>query len=168
MKKRICVLLSVVLLTLALAVPASASQSTAVSGVRMFHVPPDNRVWWPAGNNCIVEFDGTYTYTGDLDGMSVAHFKVVSHGPCGPNGPIPYAYHETLHGQGTFTGEVKGVSGSFDFVETAKNWPEDSHKAGLTSQLVVLSGTGDLAGLHGMLDIVWADYSGQMHFDPQP
>jgi hypothetical protein len=136
--------------------------------VRTFHFPPANRVWRPAGNNCIVEFDGTYTYTGDLKGTSVAHFKIVSHGPCGPNGGIPFAYHETLHARGTFTGEVKGVPGSFDFVETPKSWPEDSHKAGYTSHLVVLSGAGGLAGLHGMLDVVGGDYQGRIHFDPQP
>jgi hypothetical protein len=167
MKKQICVLLSVLLLTLVLAVPASASKPTEVSGRRWINAPPQNRVWRPAGNNCVVEVDITYGYEGDLVGTSASHFWIVSHGPCGPSGPIPYKYHETLHVRGTFTGEILGVSGSFDFVETPKVWPADSHKTS-NSHLVVLSGAGDLAGLHGMLDIARGDYSGRMHFDPQP
>jgi hypothetical protein len=168
MKRKICVLLSVLLLTLALAVPASASKPSELSGRRWINAPPQNRVWRPAGNNCVVEVDITYEYEGDLVGTSASHFRIVSHGPCGPSGPLPYKYHETLHIRGTFTGEVLGVPGSFDFIETAKNWPEDSHKAEYGSRLVVLSGAGDLAGLHGMLDIVSGDYSGRIHFDPQP
>jgi hypothetical protein len=163
-----CVLLITLLLMLVLAVPASASKPTEVSGCRWMGAPPQNRTWRPAGNNCIVEVDLTYGYDGNLEGTSVAHFKIVSHGPCGPNGPIPYKYHETLHARGTFEGYVLGTFGTFDFIETPKNWPADSDKAGFTSHLVILSGTGDLASLHGMLDIVGLDYSGKIHFDPQP
>jgi hypothetical protein len=101
-------------------------------------------------------------------GTSIGHFKVVSHGPCGPNGPIPYKYHETLHVRGTFRGDVLGVSGSFDFVETPKNWPANSDKAGYTSHLVIVSGSAELASLHGMLDVAGGGYSGEIHFDPQP
>jgi hypothetical protein len=77
-------------------------------------------------------------------------------------------YHETIHIEGTFTGEVQGTGGSFDFIETAENWPEGSHKEGYFSRLVILSGTDDLAGLHGVLDIVYGDYSGQVQFEPSP
>jgi hypothetical protein len=168
MKKQMSVFLIILLLTLALAIPAFASKPTAVSGTREFHVPPENKTWRSAGKNCIAEFDGTYTYhdTGDLDGISIGHFKVVSHGPCGPKGPVPYKYHETIHVRGTFRGKVLGIPGSFDFSETPKNWPEDSDKAGYTSHLVILSGAGDLANLHGMLDVVGSDYTGRIHFDP--
>jgi hypothetical protein len=110
--------------------------------------------------------DITYGYEGDLVGTSASHFRIVSHGPCEATGPVPYKYHETLHVRGTFTGEVLGVSGTFDFIETPKNWPEDSDKAGYTSHLVILSGTGDLRSLHGMLDVAGGDYEGRLHFDP--
>jgi len=168
-KKPTVVLLTILLLTLALAVPASATKPTEVQGSREWIPPPANQVWRPAGNNCILEFDGTYTYTGPLEGASVGHFKIVSHGPCGPNGPVPYGYHETIHVRGTFNGEVVGIPGTFDFIETPTNWPADSDKAGYTSHMVILSGTGDLANLHGMLDISDdGGYSARIHFDPSP
>jgi hypothetical protein len=163
-----CVLLITLLLTLVLAVPASASKPTGVSGTRQFNPPPRNRVWRPAGNNCIVEIDATHTYTGNLVGTSDAHWRIVSHGPCEEDGPVPYKYRETISVKGTFTGMVDGVSGTFDFTEAAKNWPTDTGAPGITSHLVILTGTGGLKSLHGMLDIDGPDYSGKIHFDPQP
>ena len=168
MKKRMYVLLVILLLTLGLAAPASATPPTEVSGNRWVSAPPANRTWRPAGNNCIVEVDLTYTYTGDLAGTSTNHLKIVSHGPCGPNGPVPYKYHETISVKGTFTGAVAGTSGTFDFIEAAKNWPADPGEESYTSHVVILSGTGDLVNLHGMLDVSGGDYSGRIHFDPQP
>jgi hypothetical protein len=171
MKKRMCVLCITLLLTLVLAVPASASKPTGVSGARQFILPPQNRVWRPAGNNCIVEIDATHTYIGDLVGTSLAHWRIVSHGPCEENGPVPYKHHETISVKGTFTGMVAGVSGTFDFTEAAENWPTGTGAPGITSRLVILSGTGGLANLHGVLefsDMPVGSYSGQIHFDPTP
>jgi hypothetical protein len=167
-KKRIYGLLIALLLALVIAVPASATKPTGVSGTRKFVPPPQNRVWRPAGNNCIVEIDAIHAYTGDLEGTSVAHWRIVSHGPCEENGPVPYKYRETISIKGTFTGMVSGVSGSFDFTEAAKNSPTGTGQPGITSRLVILSGTGGLANLHGRLDIVGVSYSGQIHFDPKP
>jgi hypothetical protein len=168
MKRRLCIGAVTLLVTLVLAVPASATRPEEVSGTRQFTPPVLNRVWRPAGNNCFVEIDATYSYTGDLVGTSTHHFWIVSHGPCEENGPVPYKYHETIHTRGTFSGSVSGMFGTFDFVETAQNWPTDSGGHLYTSHMVILSGTGDLANLHGMLDVSGSDYSGQIHFDPQP
>ena len=47
-------------------------------------------------------------------------------------------------------------------------------RIGQGARIVVLSGTGDLASVHGMLDASYImgnpldSYSGQIHFDPQP
>jgi hypothetical protein len=118
--------------------------------------------------------DGTYIYMGDLDGTATVHVRVVSFGPCGPNGPIKYAYHETVKIQGTFTGSVFGIPGSFDFTETGKVWPVDPGEVLWSSRIVILSSAGDLANLHGLVDVTLvkgqppATYSGQVHFDPQP
>jgi hypothetical protein len=168
MKRRWLIGLTALLLTLLLAVPAAATQPTEVIGSRGFVPDIASRTWRPAGKNCIADVDGVISYTGDLDGTAPVHLRVVSHGPCGPDGPLPYAYHEAVHVWGTFSGSVFGASGSFEFVETAKNWPEGSHKAGYTSQVAILSGAGGLAGLHGTLNVVDDQYSGQVHFDPQP
>jgi len=168
MKRRWLILLTTLLLTLVLAVPVAATQPTEVSGGRGFVPDIASRTWRPAGKNCIADVDGVFTYTGDLNGIAPAHLRVVSHGLCGPKGPLPYVYHETVHIRGTFNGSVFETSGSFEFVETAKNWPEGSRKAGYTSQVAILSGAGGLVGLHGTLKVVDDQYSGQVHFDPQP
>jgi hypothetical protein len=169
MRKRIYVLLGVLLLTLALAVPASASKPTEVSGVLQFNPPPQNRVWRPAGKNCFVEIDTAHTWTGDLEGTSVSHWRIVSHGPCEENGPVPYKYHETISVKGTFKGLVAGQSGSFDFTGTAENWPTGTGAPNITIRMTILSGTDGLANLHGVLDVDASDnYSGKIHFDPRP
>jgi hypothetical protein len=169
MRKKICVVLSVLLLTLVLAVPASASKPTEVSGTLQFIFPPQNRVWRPAGKNCFVEIDATHIWSGDLEGISGSHWRIVSHGPCEENGPVPYKYHETISVKGTFTSGVVGQSGTFDFTGTAENWPTGTGEPNITMRLVILSGTGDLANLHGVLDVDASDnYSGRIHFDPRP
>ncbi len=164
--------MAIMLLAAVLAVPASATGPTEVSGTYVMNAPPANRIWRPAGNNCIVEVDLTYTWHGDMEGSTAGHYRIVLHGPCGPEGPEPYRYHETLHGKGTFTGMVNGRAGSFDFNYVGKNWPADPGELALTSRFFILSGTGELANLHGRLDGWWikaepfSSYSGQVHFDP--
>jgi hypothetical protein len=173
-KKRMCVLFITLLLTLMLALPASASKPTEVSGIRVGTVDMGSRVWRSAGKNCILDADATYTFTGDLDGTAPAHLRIVSHGPCGPNGPIKFAYYETIKIQGTFTGDVLDTGGTFDFSETGKVRPVDPGEVLWSSRMVVLSGSGGLANLHGLVDVTLvkgqppATYSGQVHFDPQP
>jgi hypothetical protein len=164
-----------VLLALVLAVPALASPPTEVSGEYTLTSPPLNRTWWPAGSNCIVEVDFTAAYTGDLVGTTNTHYRIVSHGPCGPNGPVPGQYHETLKGRGTFTGNVVGVSGTFDYTYQAKVWPADPGELNLNGRIVILKGSGGLVNLHGILDVsgIAASttpdlYTGWIHFDPKP
>ena len=169
MKKRIMVLLVSLLLTLLFVIPAAASKPTEVIGTLQFVHPPQNRIWRPAGKNCFVEIDANHTWAGDLEGTSVSHWRIVSHGPCEENGPVPYKYHETISVKGTFAGVVAGRSGTFGFTGTAENWPTGTGEPNITIRLVVLSGTGDLANLHGVLDVDASDdYLGKIHFDPQP
>jgi hypothetical protein len=170
MKKLTVISLVMVLLAIVLAVPASATAPTEVSGHYWMSAPPANRVWRPAGNNCIVEVDLNLGYTGDLVGTSTGHYRIVSHGPCEADGPVPYKHHETLKARGTFTGIVAGKSGSFDFTYEGKVWPAEPGELFLTARIVVLSGTGELANLHGWLEQAAVNgeaptYSGQIHFD---
>jgi hypothetical protein len=172
MKKSISVSLAILMLALVLVVPTSATPPAEVSGTYWMSAPPANRIWRAAGNNCIVEVDLTYEWIGPVEGTSTGRYRIVLHGPCGPNGPEPYKYHETLHGKGTFTGTVNGNAGSFDFNYVGENWPADPGELALTSRYFVLSGTGELANLHGRLDGWWikgepfSSYSGRVHFDP--
>ncbi len=71
----------------------------------------------------------------------------------------------------TFTGTVDGKSGTLVFEVVGKG--EGGIPGGtVRSHFVILSGTGDLANLHGQGNLegtsgVNATYSGQIHFDPQ-
>jgi hypothetical protein len=156
--------------------PALATRPIEVSGEYGLNTsPPTNLVWRPAGNNCILEVDLTYPFTGDLVGDAVFHYRIVSHGPCTADmPPAPFAHDENLKAVGTFTGQVKDRSGSFDFIYEGRAWPAEPDELALTARIVVVSGTGELAGLHGVLDVTYMmgepfdSYSGQIHFDPQP
>jgi hypothetical protein len=156
MKKRTCVPLISVLLALVLVVPASASSVIRVSGTRQGASPPMNREWWPVGDDkCFVRVDFVYEYQGTLTGTALTHLDILSHGPCEENGPVPYKYYENLLLRGTFTGEVDGASGSFDFVEVAEVFPVDPPEASLKGRMLIRSGTGDLEGARGYLTTEW-------------
>lgn len=158
------------LILLVLVAPASATAPAGVSGQYWLTEPPANLQMRPAGNNCIIDVDMTYPFTGDLIGTAVAHFRVVSHGPCENN--MPFSYDESLKAKGTFTGEVLGQAGTFDFIYEGKGWPAAPGEEALDVRIVILSGTGGLEGLHGMLDVTYVmgdafdSYEGQVHFDP--
>jgi hypothetical protein len=154
-----------------IAVPALATKPTYVSGSLWWAGEPSNVVMRPAGNNCFIDVDVPYFFDGDLFGNATLHFKVVSHGLCPA---APFQYNENLKAQGTFDGEVDGKIGTFDLKLVGKGWPAEPGELALTAKIVVLSGTGELANLHGVLDVSYImgdatdSYSGQIHFDPQP
>ena len=61
--------------------------------------------------------------------------------------------------------------GGFDFAYEGKVWPAEPGELFLTARIVILSGTGELANLHGRLDQAAVQgeaptYSGQTHFGP--
>ena len=170
MKKRILfVTVLVIIALMAIAVPASAIKPTMVNGTFGFAGPPMNIVEKPAGKNCIIDVDIVYAFVGDLNGSAPFHFRVVSHGPCPA---APFQYDENLKAQGTFEGTVAGKEGTFDLTYVGRAWPADPDELALTAQIVVLSGTGELENLHGVLDVsylagdLFDSYSGQIHFDP--
>jgi hypothetical protein len=156
------------LLTLLLAIPTSAANPTAVSGSRWINAPPDNVTCTPVGRVCIIEVDLSFGYDGDMVGTSVQRVQILSRCPCEAAGLLPFERPEVYHVRGTFMGDVLGLSGTFDYVQTPQPWPEDSDRSGFASQLAILSGSGDLAGLQGVLDVVDGDYSGWVSLDPQP
>lgn len=157
-------------LLLALAMPASATPPENVSGKYWLTEPYANMTLRQAGQNCFIEVDATYPFTGDLVGTATAHFRALSHGPC--ETAYPFANPENLYAQGTFTGLVAGKSGTFDFVYEGRAWPAEPGETALDVRIVILSGTEELAGLHGMLGVSYVmgdpfdSYSGQIHFDP--
>jgi hypothetical protein len=168
MKRRMYTLLIILLLTLVLAAPASATNPTAVSGTRWINAPPQNVTCTPVGRACIIEVDMSFGYEGDLVGTSVQRVQIPSRCPCEAIGLVPLRRPETYHVRGTFAGDVLGLSGTFDYIQTPQNGHEGSDRSGFASQLTILSGSGDLAGLQGVLDVVDGDYLGWVSFEPQP
>jgi hypothetical protein len=156
MKKRVSITLITSLLVLLVAIPASASNAIQVSATRRSISPPMNRKWWPVGDDkCFVRVDFVYEYEGTLTGTALTHLRVLSHGPCEENGPVPYKYYENLLLFGTFTGKVDGASGSFDFVEVAEVFPVDPPEVTLKGRMLIRSGAGELEGIRGFLNTTW-------------
>jgi hypothetical protein len=170
MNRRILSLALVALIALlVITVPAFASTATDVSGTLAWAGPPTNIEMKTAGDNCIIDLDLPYAFNGDMQGIASFHFRIVSHGAC-PAGPFQYA--ENLKARGTFVGEVWDKQGSLDLKFVATAWPADPGELALVGKIIILSGAGELANLHGLLDVsyIMGDdydfYSGQFHFDP--
>ena len=110
----------------------------------------------------------------------------MAHGPCAL--ALPNEYRENHSGIGTFEGAlclggawddmkencVGGTlySGSFDFISRGHVKPAPLPEETFRGRLVILQGYGELAGLHGVLDLHGRagpviEYSGQIHIDPQ-
>jgi hypothetical protein len=167
MKRRISIVLITLLLTLLLVVPVAATKPAEASGHWWMSAPPQNRTWRTAGNTCIIEVDLTLSYDGTLDGISHEHFWIKSHAPCPPDGPVAHKYYETIHVRGTFDGKVDGRSGTFTFTENARNIPTGLGDYVWIGKMAILSGTGELANLHGIVDLSNDVYTGRIHFDPK-
>ena len=171
MKKRILSLILVALVALLVGVtgPAFASAPIDVSGIMAYAGPFTNVEMRTAGDNCIVELDLSYAFSGDMVGIAPFHFRAVTHGPC-PAGPFQYS--ENLKARGTFYGSVEDKEGSLNLVFVANTWPVEPGELALTGKIIILSGTGELENLHGLLDVSYImgdeydSYSGQFHFDP--
>ena len=179
MKKLTVVLLASLLVTLILAVPASATRPSEVAGTcRVAGPPPQPPSIKSAGNNCTKQMDLPYSWAGDIDGTSTAHIRIVAHGPCPSS---KGQYRENLKIQGTFTGYVNSRYGTFDYIEVLKFQPvpdrpdEPPYWYDGTGTMTILKGTGELANLHGVLRIEGGRdsdgesirYQGTVHFDPK-
>ena len=159
------VLALVALLTLVL--PASASKSILVSGKMAWAGPPTNIVGEQIGAYCFMSCDILYQfYDGNLEGFAETHWWVLFHGPC-----PAYAnqYKETLNARGTFTGTVDGKEGTLDLLITMRGWPAAPGELANVGKVTILSGTGELDGSHGVLDVTYYmgnpdTYTGNLHF----
>jgi hypothetical protein len=182
MRKRLLILTAAVLLALVLAVPASASKPTKVSGgfIADWGTLTDEEV--PVGNRCFVNV----WYNASLDGAIAASCAVhewqVAHGPCDEEiAPgvyehiYPGKYRETLHVEADCSdATLGGKSGTFQLRGNGEMVPVDPPTPFVfywREDCVIQSGTGDLANLHGSLTleslpVQAGTYSGEIHFDP--
>ncbi|MFN2228385.1 MAG: hypothetical protein ACK2VA_01325 [Anaerolineae bacterium] len=184
MRKGIVALSAVVMLVLVLVVPASATQSTHVSGdwpdYGLIGGPPS---FTERGKTCYIEGDFWYGWGGDITGRSDAHLDIVSHGPCFDESGALYpkaSFREGLKVTGIFEGCVLDRCGTFEYRELmtftpVEGGPADTPNYDLVGRIIIQHGTGGLAGLHGVLTeegssrdgVEAGGYEGEIHFDPK-
>ncbi|HZJ23493.1 MAG TPA: DUF3224 domain-containing protein [Anaerolineales bacterium] len=118
------------------------------------------------GNNTIIELTSTVVYTGTFNGTSTVHGTLIFH--AGGTGQQFPPWRANFHDVEVFTGTVNGVEGTVTFNLNGSNDPTGAFKATQT----IVSATGDLAGLRGVLRQEGTigpggpvgTYTGQIHF----
>jgi hypothetical protein len=175
MKKRVFILAAAGLLALLLAIPASASNPTQVSGSIAVDMATFRDQTTPVGDRCFVNVWYNTIYDGDIEATCATHEWQVAHGPC--EGSFPGSYKETIHLEADCSATIPdlGKSGTFHLrgngqIEPAADPPE-IWVMHWQEKCVIQAGTGDLANLHGSLTLEShpgqpSAYSGQIHFDP--
>ncbi len=136
---------------------AVASPPTAANGTFTYTLSTFNSIR-SAGGNTIIDLSATAAYTGTFSGTSTINGTLIIHADGSAN----------FRDVEIFTGTVNGVTGTVTFNLTGRNGP--SVDIGATDTIV--SATGDLAGLHGVLSEVatlgvngpFGTYSGQIQF----
>ena len=119
------------------------------------------------GNNTIIELTSTVVYTGTFNGTSTVHGTLIFH--AGGTGLQFPPWRANFHDVEVFTGTVNGVPGTVTFNLNGSNDPTGAFKATQT----IVSATGDLAGLQGVLKQEGTigpggpvgTYTGQIQFD---
>ncbi len=116
---------------------AAASPPTSASGSFAYLSSTFNDVRTAGGNTIIDDLTATVSYTGTFSGTSTVQGRLILHA----NGTANF------HDVETFTGTVNGVPGTVTF-----NLDGRSDRAGVVRATdVVVSATGELAGLHGVI-----------------
>lgn len=112
-----------------------------------------------APRTCLVELTATFRLEGTFDGGFVADFRNVHFGLCDEPAKAVVVAH------GTFTGEVDGAPGSFDFIIAGKI----DAKSLAEGDLVIGRGADELPRLNGRITLtgitgVGGAYDGRIHF----
>ena len=118
---------------------AVASPPTAASGTFTYTSSTFNSIR-SAGGNIIIDVSATVSYTGTFSGTSTVQGTLIIHADGSAN----------FHDVETFSGTVNGVPGTVTFNLAGRNGPSIDIQATDT----IVSATGDLAGLHGVLSEV--------------
>jgi Protein of unknown function (DUF3224) len=119
------------------------------------------------GGNTIIDLSSTIAYTGTFTGTSTVHGLLIFHSDgVGPQFP---PWRANFHDVEIFTGTVNGVPGTVTFNLNGSSDPSGAVKGTDT----IVSATGELAGLHGVLSQVgkietpsgpFGTYTGQIQF----
>ncbi len=116
---------------------AAASPRTSASGAFIYTSSTFNDVRLAGGNTIIGDLNATVSYTGTFVGTSTVKGTLILHS----NGSANF------HDVETFTGTVNGVSGTVTFNLNGSSDPAGNVRA----TAVIVSATGGLADLHGVL-----------------
>lgn len=148
---RHAVILTALLLAALLALPgahtAAASPPTPASGTLTTTSASFDSVRMEGGNT-IIELTSTVVYNGTFNGTSTVHGTLIFHS--GGTGVQFPPWRANFHDVETFTGTVNGVPGTVVFNLNGSNDPSGAFKATDT----IVSATGELAGLRGVLSQV--------------
>jgi hypothetical protein len=118
---------------------AAASPPISASGTFTYTSSTFNSIQ-SAGGNTIIDLSATVSYTGTFTGTSTLQGTLILHA----NGTANFQDVET------FTGTVNGVSGTV----TLRLEGHTDRAGVITASDVIISATGDLAGLQGVLSEV--------------
>jgi hypothetical protein len=166
-------LVTLAVAALLLAVPtAMAKDSQSVEG-SYIAVPAGPMTFAEHSKNvCVIQMPLSFVMTGDLNGSfdvtATLSVKKLPQGACSPgmqNIPAIFAARATIHGQGSFR-SFAAAEDTFDGTFVAR------HDGGFaTGRIVVKHGTGDFAGVHGILHSAGklgypGLYNGELHFAP--
>jgi hypothetical protein len=186
MKRLVGVILVVSVLILVLAIPATATRPTEVSGKWTAGSrigPPQVE---PRGKNCLITLKYWHEWgIGSFRGEDEIDLRIMEHGPCEDS--APNVFRENLKGTGTFEGDLclsgvwegtacsgEGYSGSFDFTLQWQVTPDPDPEADtFKGNIVILQGYDGFQDLHGVLEC-WGRvgagggtaYKGRVHVDP--
>jgi Protein of unknown function (DUF3224) len=149
----------VALLAMTGATVAAASPRATASGTFTYTSCIPNSVQ-VVGGNTIIDFTCTVAYTGTLSGTSTLRGPLTIHA----DGSTSF------HGSETFTGTVRGASGTVTFNGVSLGTATSFHERN-----VIVIGTGALADLHGIVRLVgtvpappgipYGTYTGRLRFD---
>jgi hypothetical protein len=144
--RRLTLLLAslVVLIAVVGTTGAAASPPTEVSGTFTTTSATFNSMR-TVGGNTIIDLSATVAYTGTFTGTSTVNGILIFHSD-GTGAQFP-PWRANFHDVEIFTGTVNGVPGTVTFNLNGSNDPTAALKATDT----IVSATGDLAGLHGVL-----------------
>jgi hypothetical protein len=156
---RLLLVAVVVLLAAVAASGAAASPPISASGSLTYQSATFNSIR-SAGGNTIIDLSATVAYTGTFNGTSTLSGTLTLH----PDGTANFRDVEI------FTGTVNGIAGTATFALDGRG--DASSPTVVSATAAIVSATGGLAGLHGVLheDAVVLDpavgpvgtYSGQI------
>jgi hypothetical protein len=156
----------IVVCTLLMPVPSVvADESRQVSGSYTVLFPPDApySAVQRSKNVCSVKMGTQFLLDGDLKGPVDVLVSIILMGPCDGD----WSQRAYILGKGSFAGTLGDAAGGFDVTMVAQH--EEDYVA--HGKWVIKNASGDLAGLHGILNFTgfvgWGGiYQGKVHFAP--